>query len=97
MEFQFGELVAHRGVGTGQEARPDAIGDLAQAEIEACRLNLTGLDFGRARDLAAGDHGADRLAREDAGAGERAARAIAGRGLRPVFGQGLEQPVTLAC
>src|SRR5262245_2137986 len=97
MEFQLGELVAHRGVGTGKEARPDAIGDLTQAEIEACRLNLAGLDFGRARDLAAGDHGADRLARQDAGAGKRASWAIARRGLRPVLGQRLEKPFTLAC
>src|SRR5262245_11569170 len=97
MEFQLGELVADRGVGTGEEARPDAIGDFAEAKIEACRLDLIGFNLGRARDLATGDHGADRLTRQDAGAGKRASWAIARRGLRPVLGQRLEKPFTLAC
>src|SRR5262245_14800446 len=97
LEFQLGELIAHPGLGPGEEARPDAIGGLAHTEVEACRLDLIGLDFGCARNLATGDHGADRLAWQNAGAGERAARAIARRGLRPILGQGLEKPVTLAC
>ncbi len=83
MEFQLVELVAHRGVGTGQEARPDAIGDLAEPEIEARRLDLVGLDLRRGQDLAARDHRADGLARQDAGAGEHAARR-----LRPVASAG---------
>ena len=49
MEFELGELVAHRGVGPGQEARADAIGDLAEPQIEARRLDLVGLDLGRGR------------------------------------------------
>ena len=79
MEFQLVELVAHRGVGTGQETRPDAIGDLAEPKIEACRLDLIGLDIRRGHDLAARNHGADGLARQNAGAGEHACAA-----LRPV-------------
>ena len=97
MEFQFGELVANRGVGTGQKTRPDAVSDLAQSQIEARGLDLIGLDLGRARDLAARDHGADRLARQDAGPGKRASRGIARRIGRAAFGQRLEKSVGRVC
>ena len=56
VELELGKLVAHGRVRPRQEARADAIGDLAEPEIEACRLDLVGFDLGRARDLA------DRLA-----------------------------------
>ena len=97
MEFERGELVAHRGVGPGQEARADAIGDLAEPEIEARRLDLVGLDFGRARDLAAGDHGADGLARQNAGAGERRCAGRRTGPARRILGERLEKPVARGC
>ena len=40
VEFELAELVAHGRVRPGQEARADAIGDLAEPEIEARRLDL---------------------------------------------------------
>ena len=96
VEFQLGELVAHRGVGPRQETRPDAIGHLAEPKIEARRLDLIGFDVGRGHDLAAGDHGADGLARQNAGAGEHALRPFGRRIGLPLLGQGLEQPIAWA-
>ena len=48
VEFELGKLVAHRGVRPGQEARADAIGDLAEPEIEARGLDLVRHNFRRA-------------------------------------------------
>ena len=42
VEFELGELVAHARVRSGQEARADAVGDLAEPEIEARGLDLVG-------------------------------------------------------
>ena len=97
VKFQLGEFVANRGVGAGQEARPDAVSDLAQSQIEARGLDLIGLDLGRARDLAACDHGADCLARQDAGPGKRASWGIARRIGGAAFGQRLEKSVGRVC
>ena len=72
VEFELGELVAHGGVRPGQEARANAVGDLAEPEIEACGLDLVEADLRRRPDLARGDERADALAGQDAGAGERA-------------------------
>ncbi len=48
VKLELGELVAHRGVRTGKEARADAVSDLAEPEIEARGLDLVGLDLRRA-------------------------------------------------
>jgi len=96
VEFERLELVAHRGVGTREEARADAVGDLAEPEIEACRLDLLGRDLGRALDLARSDQRADGLARQDAGAGKSASRGL-GRGPgAATFGKRLKELVARA-
>ena len=48
VEFELAELVAHGRVRPRQEARADAIGDLAQPEIEARRLNWSAVISGAA-------------------------------------------------
>ena len=50
------ELLQHRGVGAGQKARADAIGDRTETQIEAARLNLNRLHLAHGRDLT-GAHG----------------------------------------
>src|SRR5690242_9627366 len=95
MEFKFAELVAHSRPGTGQKARPDAVGNLAKPEIEARRLDLVRLDLGRSVDLACTNHGADSLAGKNARAGEDAPRRLGwNRHVRRLW-QALEKPVLL--
>ena len=65
------QLLPHRRLGAGQEARADAVSHLAEPQIEARGLDLAVLDLGHAGDLARGDQRADRLARQDAGTAKR--------------------------
>src|SRR5262249_27361643 len=96
VEFELGELVAHGRVRPGEEARADAIGDLAEPEIEARRLHLIRFDLGRAENLAARDQRADALAGQDAGAGKGAARGFRRQIGTRVLGKGLEENVAWA-
>ena len=93
MELHRFELLAHRGVRPGQEACANAVGDLAEPEIEAGRLDLVRFDLRRAENLAALDQRADALAGKDAGAHKRAARSFDRRRHLGVLGQMLEEPV----
>src|SRR6478609_3628120 len=94
VEFELAELVAHGRVRPRQEARADAISDLAQPEIEARRLNLVRRDLRRRPDLATGDQRFQRLGGQDAGAGERALHRRPRLGARPL-GKAAKQPVAL--
>ena len=42
MQLQFDDPIRDRGAGSGQKARAHAIGDGAEPQIEARRLDLTG-------------------------------------------------------
>ncbi len=61
MHAEFVDPVQHLAVASRQEGRPDAIGNGAQPQIEACRLDLSGTDLGRGADGAGRDHPAQGL------------------------------------
>src|SRR5262249_7808958 len=93
VELELPELVAHGGAWPWQEARPDAVGDLAKPEIEARRLDLVRLDLGRSEDFAGADHGSDGLAGKNAGTGKDATYGFGGDSHVRRLGQALEEPV----
>src|SRR6476469_4063106 len=96
VEFELAELVAHGRVRPRQEASADAIGDLAQPEIEARRLNLVRRDLRRRPDLATGDQGFQRLGGQDAGAGKGSFHRRTRLRQRPL-GKAVKQSLALTC
>ena len=61
MEPELFDLVLDRRALAGQKARLNAMGDIAQPQIEAGGLNLRILDFDRRQNAVSGDQFADRL------------------------------------
>ena len=67
VQLEISQLHRDRGMGAGQEARADAIGDGAEAEIEARGLELFRAERKAQRQAARLDQAADRLRRKNAG------------------------------
>ena len=65
VQLDLGEPVADQRLRTGQEAGAHAIGDLAEPEIEARRLDLVGIEPLVGRNRAGLDHLLDDLGRQD--------------------------------
>ncbi len=53
MQFEIGDAPRHRAVRAGQETRAHAVSDIAETQVEACRLNLVGREVARGDDRAA--------------------------------------------
>ena len=64
MELQNLDALHDRVLGTGQEARPHAIGESAEPQIEAGRLHLVGVER-RTDDAATRRQGLDEAGREN--------------------------------
>ena len=66
MQLEVIDAFADRGARTGQEARAHAIGDLAQPQVEARRLNLVGIERIGRLDGAAIDERRNHVVRQNA-------------------------------
>ncbi len=76
MQRELLDLLGDRRILARQEARPDPVGDGAQAQVEARRLHLSRQHVDLGPDLIVADQGADLLIGQQSGTG----RACGGRG-----------------
>ena len=66
VQLQLVDALRDRGVGPGQEARPHAIGDLAEPQVEARGLDLVGHEVVGGQDRARLRERRDHVVRQDA-------------------------------
>jgi len=66
VQLQFVDALGDGCLGTGQKTRAYPVGDLTQAQIEARRLDLVGIEVARAHDAAGIGQPGDRAVGQDA-------------------------------